>query len=54
MIASVEPLHGTASVGLRRATLTIKAVCQTVTHLCIADWDTVNDEIKYYRLDELP
>ena len=52
---SLKLLLETASIGLSRATLTIKAVCQTVTHLCIVDWDTVNDdEVKYYRLDELP
>ena len=54
MITTVEPLHGTATIGLQQATLTIKAICQTITHLCIAEWDAVNNDIKYYRLDELP
>ena len=54
MITSVEPLHGTATIGLSKAILTIKAVCQTITHVCIAEWDTVNDDIKFYRLDKLP
>ena len=54
MIRTVEPMHGTASIGLKEATLTIKATCQTVTHVCIADWDIADNIIKYYRLDELP
>ena len=54
IITTVEAMHGTASIGLNEATLTIKAICQTVTHVCVADWDIVDNSIKYYRLDELP
>ncbi|XP_065887295.1 uncharacterized protein [Dysidea avara] len=54
LITTVEPMHGNASIGLKEATLTIKAICETITHVCIADWDTGDNSVKYYRLDELP
>ena len=53
-ITSVIPLHGEANITDPTATLTIKALCNAVTHLCIADWDVNTNSIVYYRLDELP
>lgn len=52
-IILVEPLHGRAEVKESMTILTIKAICEAVTHLCIADWDVNLNEIVYYRLDEL-
>ena len=51
-ITSAVPLHGEASISGQRSALIIKAVCQAITHECIAAWDTTR--VVYYRLDELP
>ena len=51
-ILSVEPLHGIAAIGNGSAVLTIKAICETVTTMCVAEWDL--HTVKYYRTDELP
>ena len=53
-ITEVLPLHGSAVVERRNATLTIKAVCQVVSNVCIADWNVLLNQVVYYRLDELP
>ena len=53
-IVLIEPLHGRAQVKESETILTIKAICEAVTHLCIADWDVNANDIVYYRLDELP
>ena len=52
LITMVTPLYGNATVAGNSSILTIKAICQVVSHLCIADWNT--DQLVYYRLDELP
>jgi hypothetical protein len=51
-ILSVNPLHGIAAIRNGTSILTIKAVCQTVTTTCVAQWDL--HTVKYYRVDELP
>ena len=51
-LTAVDPLHGQAEIKRSSSLLTIKAICQSVTHLCVADWDL--DRIVYYRIDELP
>ena len=51
-ITSVTPLHGHATISGQHSLLTIKAVCQVVSHVCVAAWDTTR--LVYYRLDELP
>lgn len=51
-ITRVTPLHGHASISGQYSMLTIKAVCQVVSHVCIAAWDT--NRLVYHRLDELP
>ena len=53
-ITDVVSLHGSAVVERREAILTIKAVCQVVSHVCIADWNILLNQVVYYRLDELP
>ena len=52
LITMVTPLYGNATGAGNSSILTIKAICQVVSHLCIADWNT--DQLVYYRLDELP
>ena len=54
LITSVEPLRGDAAVSMDTAVLTIKAVCQAVTHVCWGVWDTDLNTVIYYRLEELP
>ena len=51
-ITSAVPLHGEAGVSGQKSVLVIRAVCQAITHECIAAWDTTR--VVYYRLDELP
>ena len=53
-ITEVDPLHGDAEVERGSAILTIKAVCQVVSHVCVADWSIETNSILYYRIDELP
>ena len=50
-ISEISPLHGNATVDRGTGILTIRAVCQVVSHVCIAAWDL--DRVTYYRLDEL-
>ena len=52
LITMVTPVYGNATIAGNSSILTIKAICQVVSHLCIADWNT--DQLIYYRLDELP
>ena len=54
LITGVDPLHGDADVVRESAILTIKAVCQVVTHVCVADWSVEANKVVYYRIDELP
>ena len=51
-ITMINPLHGYGTISGSQSILTIKAVCQAISHLCIAAWDT--NRVVYYRLDELP
>ena len=51
-ITAVSPLYGYANVTGQQSILTIKAVCEVVSHVCIAAWDTTR--VVYYRMDELP
>ena len=51
-LTDVNPLHGQAVIQHSASLLTIKAICQSVTHQCVAEWDL--DRIIYYRIDELP
>ena len=51
-ITAVTPLHGRATIFRQQSLLTIKAVCQVVSHVCVAAWDMTR--LVYYRLDELP
>jgi hypothetical protein len=53
-ITSIAPMFGEAHVVESTSILTIKAICEAVTHLCIADWDVNENAIIYYRMDELP
>ena len=53
-ITSVDPLHGTAVIADPNSTLTIKGICNAVTHACVADWDVETNSIVYYRIDEIP
>lgn len=53
-ITEVEPLHGEADIVRETAILTIRAVCQVVTHVCVADWSIETNSVVYYRIDELP
>ena len=54
LITGVYPLHGDADVKRERAILTIKALCQVVSHVCVADWSVEANSVVYYRIDELP
>ena len=54
LITEVDPLHGDADIGRETAILTIKAVCQVVSHVCVADWSVEANMVVYYRIDELP
>ena len=51
-ITMVTPLHGYATISGQQSKLTIRAICQAISHVCIAAWDTTH--LVYYRLDELP
>ena len=51
-ITMVDPLHGNADISGSHSLLNIRAVCQVISHVCIAAWDT--SRVVYYRLDELP
>ena len=53
-ISSVQPLHGEAGLARDTAILTIRALCQVVSHVCIADWNIDSNSVVYYRQDELP
>ena len=53
-ISEVGPLHGEADIVRESSILTIKAVCQVVTHVCVADWSIEANSVVYYRIDELP
>ena len=55
LITEVEPLHSEAAVEIAEETgrLRIKALCQTVNHVCVADWNVLANEIAYLRVDEL-
>ena len=52
-ITDVDPLHGDADIGNGTAVLRIKALCQVVSHVCVADWNVLTNEIAYFRVDEL-
>ena len=54
LITGVDPLHGDADIERESAVLTIKAVCQVVSHVCVADWSVEANKVVYYRIDELP
>ena len=54
LITGVDPLHGDADIERESAILTIKAVCQVVSHVCVADWSVEANSVVYYRIDELP
>ena len=51
-ITRVSPMHGQAAISGQLSQLTIRAVCQAISHVCVAAWDTTT--LVYYRLDELP
>ena len=51
-ITEVLPLHGHANISGQESSLIIRAVCQVITHECVAAWDLLR--VVYYRLDELP
>ena len=55
LITEVEPLHSEAAVEIAEETgrLRIKALCQIVNHVCVADWNVLANEIAYLRVDEL-
>ena len=53
-LTEVDPLHGDADIERESSILTIKAVCQVVTHVCVADWSVESNSVVYYRIDELP
>ena len=54
LITGVDPLHGDADIERESAILTIKAVCQVVSHVCVADWSVEANSVVYHRIDELP
>lgn len=51
-ILEVRSLHGEAAVDRGTAILTIRAVCMSVSTVCVAEWDL--HQVVYYRTDELP
>ena len=50
-ILEVRSLHGEAAVERGTAILTIRAVCMSVSTVCVAEWDL--HRVEYYRTDEL-
>lgn len=51
-IVEVRSLHGEAAVDRGTAIFTIRAVCMSVSTVCVAEWDL--HQVVYYRTDELP
>ena len=51
-IVEVRALHGEAAIDRGSAILTIRAVCMSVSTVCVAEWDL--HQVVYYRTDELP
>ncbi len=52
-IAEVVPLHGEVNQIGDDAILKIKALCQVVSHVCLADFNVLTNKIMYIRTDEL-
>ena len=50
-ILEVRSLHGEAAIDRGTAILTIRAVCMSVSTVCVAEWDL--HQVVYYRTDQL-
>ena len=55
LITEVSPLHAKADaiIVADSAVLRIKAQCQVVNNVCVADWNILTNTIEYFRTDEL-
>ncbi len=54
-ISEVVSDHGSADVEVGVATLRIKALCQVLSYICLADWDVESNTLRYLRIpDDLP
>ncbi|KAL5488649.1 hypothetical protein EMCRGX_G017625 [Ephydatia muelleri] len=51
-ITNVSPVRGACDVARNQSVLVIKATCNVLSDVCIADWNL--NQVIYYRLDELP
>ncbi len=54
-ISEVISDHGAADTYRGMATLRIKALCQVLSNICLADWNIEANSLTYYRVpEELP
>ncbi len=54
-ITEIVPDHGKADIELGNATLRVKALCQVLSYICLAEWDLETSTLRYYRVpDDLP